>query len=560
MFSKTSGSCNRILKSLRTASASRAMYLAIAIVALATFCLSTANISFATDYRTIPCPANGILPPGGDVNTNLLISTHCTVSGEQRRIGVYVFHNVNIIAGGWLEFDDTRIDFHAESIIVENGGKLSAGRVDHLIGQNPPIAGEVGARVRIYLWGPASDPDGGVLCNQANCGVPAPLWTSNLTLADHQVPNPKNTTCTKASQIDPSYKLPGDDCFYKYDSFDASDAGKEAYFGHKVLALSYGGKIQFLGKKGATYDINVDSDPSNTGQSWVRLAGVSSDSKTLTLSQAMTTWKAGDHIVVTTTDYLPTHNEEVCIDHLENGGLTVVLGACPAGQPPLPTKLQYQHNATVYTLPSDMPASIGPRPLPSGPRNELVPARTIETRAAVGLLTRDIEILSDPDTPDTDTSEHDHFPPSKGYFGGHTVVRQGPAQYQVKGVEFYHLGQGGVIGHYPVHFHMDRKTSDENTPITEAPYVRDSSIHDSMTRWITVHATQGMIVQRNVGYQSIGHGFYLEDATEVNNKIYGNLGASVIAAVQESGGQASALNPRKTPGILARPGDGPQGD
>ena len=181
----------------------------------------------------------------------------------------------------------------------------------------------------------------------------------------------------------------------------------------------------------------------------------------------MPTWKPGDHILVTTTDYLPTHNEEVCIDHLENNNMTVVLGACPAGQPPLPTQLQYLHNATAYTLPSNTPAGIGPRPLPSdmlATAGSQGASRTVETRAAVGLLTRSIEVLSDPDEPDTDTDEHDHFPPSKGYFGGHTVVRQGFTSYQVKGVEFYQLGQGGVIGHYPVHFHMARTTSDDSTP------------------------------------------------------------------------------------------------
>ena len=534
---------NRIVKSLSTAWAGRAMTLAMTIAALTAFCLCSSNVSSATE-------CSGQLSPGGSVTTDLLVNGTCTVVGDPRRVGVYIFHNVNIIAGGTLSFEDTRIDFHAESIIVENGGTIKAGTVDHPIGRNPPIAGEVGARVRIYLWGPSGD--SGAVCKQDNCGVPSGLWSVNTTLMRHTVPSPKNGSCVTASSIDPSYKLPGDDCFYPYDSFDAGDAGKEAYFGHKVLALSYGGTMQFLGVKGATYDPTVDNDPSQTGQSWVRLAGVSSDKKTLTLSAAVPTWKAGDHIVVTTTDYLPTHNEEVCIDHLENNNLDVVLGACPAGQPPLPTQLQYLHNATAYTLPSNTPANIGPRPLSTNTSPEITPPRTVETRAAVGLLTRSIEILSDPDAPDTDTTEHDHFPPAKGYFGGHTVVRQGFKSYQVKGVEFYHLGQGGVIGHYPVHFHMDRKTADD----THAPYIRDSSIHDSMTRWITVHATQGMIVQRNVGYQSIGHGFYLEDATEINNKIYGNLGASVIAAVQLSTGQPSPLNPRKVPGILFRPGDG----
>ena len=235
--------------------------------------------------------------------------------------------------------------------------------------------------------------------------------------------------------------------------------------------------------------------------------------------------------MVTTTDYMPTHNEEAVIAQVT--GRTVVLK----------NPLQWQHNASQFMLPANTPSSIGPRG--SG---------SVDTRAAVGLLTRSIEVLSEGNTPDTDPSEHDHFPPTPGnYFGGHTIVRQGFTNYQIKGVEFYRLGQGGLIGHYAVHFHMARKTPQPVDP-TQAPYFKDSSIHESMTRWITVHATQGMTFARNVGFQSIGHGFYLEDATEVNNKLYANLGASVIPGVQNA-----ILNPRNVPGILARPNDGPTG-
>ena len=542
---EASGRCTRTLKSLSTASVPRAVGLAMTIAVVIAFCLCSAKAALAITYTQVGCPSGSLLP-GGSATTDLKIDNACTVTGDARRVGVYVYHNVNIVAGGTLSFEDTRIDFHAESIIVENGGTIKAGTVEHPIGRNPGIANEMGARVRIYLWGASGDP--GALCEQENCGVPSGLWSQNTTLMTHTVPSPKNGSCVTASSINPLYKLPGDDCFYPYDSFDTADSGKAAYFGHKVLAISYGGTIQFLGVKGATYSTQVDNDPSQTGQSWVRLAGISSDMKTLTLSAAVPTWRMGDHIVVTTTDYLPTHNEEAVIQSLSPDNTMVTLQSA----------LQNKHNANAYTLPSNTPASIGPRPIASNnPPSVSSPdtPRTVETRAAVGLLTRSIEILSDPDTPDTDITEHDHFPPSKGYFGGHTVARQGFAKYQVKGVEFYHLGQGGVIGHYPVHFHMDRKTSDDTTLAADAPYIRDSSIHDSMTRWITVHATQGMTVQRNVGYQSIGHGFYLEDATEINNKIYGNLGASVIAAVQ-----SPTLNPRNTPGILFRPGDGPVAD
>jgi hypothetical protein len=499
----------------------------VTITLLTVFCLCLSSAAFAD-----PQPCSGSLPPGGSSTTDLLVNGPCVVVGTPGAIGVYVFRNVNIVGpSGSLTFEDTRIDFHAENIIVESGGTLSAGTVMHPIGMNPPIMGEVGARVRIYLWGPSSDP--GATCNQPLCGVPATLWSSNTTLMTHTVPTPKNMACVKASSINPMYKLPGDDCFYGYDTFDAADGKDPAYFGHKVLALSYGGTIQLLGMKGGTYDPKVDDDPSNTGTSWVRLANIGTDNKTLTLSSPVPTWTAGDHIVVTTTDYMPTHNEEMTIDHLVGNTMVVLTEA-----------LTYPHNFTAYSLPADTPSSIGPRG-----------SRVIDTRAAVGLLTRSIAILSEGNQPDTKTDEHDHFPPIKrNYYGGHTIVRQGFTNYQIKGVEFYQLGQGGAIGHYPVHFHMARKTPQPSDP-TQTPYVRDSSIHDSMTRWITVHATQGMTIARNVGYLSIGHGFYLEDATEVNNKLYTNLGAGVIAGVH-----SATLNPRDTPGILARPGDGPRGD
>ena len=76
-------------------------------------------------------------------------------------------------------------------------------------------------------------------------------------------------------------------------------------------------------------------------------------------------------------------------------------------------------------------------------------------------------------------------------------------------------------------------------------FVKDSTINESMTRWIVLHSTQGVLLQRNIGYKSIGHGFYLESGTETDNKFYSNLGIFSRAAV------ANAQNPRKVPGILA---------
>src|SRR5262249_25531089 len=78
--------------------------------------------------------------------------------------------------------------------------------------------------------------------------------------------------------------------------------------------------------------------------------------------------------------------------------------------------------------------------------------------------------------------------------------------------------------------------------------VKDSVINYSMTRWIVLHSTLGVLLQRNIGYKSIGHGFYLEDGTETDNKLYSNLGIFARAAVD------NAQNPEKVPGILAATG------
>ena len=95
---------------------------------------------------------------------------------------------------------------------------------------------------------------------------------------------------------------------------------------------------------------------------------------------------------------------------------------------------------------------------------------------------------------------------------------------------------------------MVRRTPQQTPTQASGPlnYLKDSSVHDSMTRWVTLHATEGMYIARNVGFKSIGHGYYMEDATETNNKLYGNLGVLARAAIADT-----VHNPRKVPGILA---------
>jgi hypothetical protein len=82
--------------------------------------------------------------------------------------------------------------------------------------------------------------------------------------------------------------------------------------------------------------------------------------------------------------------------------------------------------------------------------------------------------------------------------------------------EFRHLGKEGVLGKYAIQFHLVRDTM-------RGSGVLGASIWDSHNRWITIHGTDYLLVRDCVGYQSVGHGFFLEDATEQYNLLDRNL-------------------------------------
>ena len=517
-----------------------------------------------------PCGAQGpeTLNPYGNLTTNyqtdLKVVGTCDITGNVDALGrlLYVFHNVNIVAGGKLVFhDDHDIDFYAESILIENGGELVA--VSTQKGFLPQAQVSLNVlpfqkRLTFHLWGKSDDP--GIVCASdtgalgAPCGIPDALWTANTSMADHMMMSmptppstPKNQKCTSITGY--GSLLPGDDCFYQYEVQDPQDksSGAKAYFGHKVLALSFGGTLQLFGSKGVTYlatgqkcspqTPNTECNPAFTGTSWARLtttlAGKNKEVKFNV--DRVVNWKKGDQVVITTTDYLPTHSEVVTLasDATTSNGVSTITVTSEIANP---------HWGATYSLPSTMPATVGPQNDPNVPEIN----RAVDTRAAVALLTRNIQVVSEGDVPSQPFTET-----AGNYYGGHTIARQGFMSYRVQGVEFYQLGQGGQKGRYPVHFHMARKTlqpTATSTDPTPEPlnYLKDCSIYDSMTRWVTVHATEGMYVARNVGYKSIGHGFYLEDATEINNKFYGNIGILARAAIQDL-----THNPRQVPGILA---------
>ncbi|MFL6307325.1 MAG: chitobiase/beta-hexosaminidase C-terminal domain-containing protein [Candidatus Sulfotelmatobacter sp.] len=246
------------------------------------------------------CNSPNHILPAGDVNTDLDINgVACTVEGSAPQ-GTYIYRNVNIRGGGSLSFPDAKIDFHAHSILVENQGALYAGL-------NAPAVGPIS----IWLYGSAQDGIPAIICKtDAACGVPQNVWTSNTNVPMKTMPS---APCVKASALDPNSPV-GDDCFYQYEVFDNAD-GPETYFGKKVLALSYGGTIYLRGAKGIrSENTPIAATPSDSGTSWVRLVDdLRGGESSFHVDRPVPTWAPGDHIVLTTTDYLPGHSEELII-------------------------------------------------------------------------------------------------------------------------------------------------------------------------------------------------------------------------------------------------------
>jgi hypothetical protein len=98
-------------------------------------------------------------------------------------------------------------------------------------------------------------------------------------------------------------------------------------------------------------------------------------------------------------------------------------------------------------------------------------------RAEVGLLTRQIVVQGDEGSVNST-------------FGGHLMMRQ--AKLKISGVEFTRMGQKGVMGRYPVHFHFGKNS------IGKGNFASDNSIHDNFQRCLVVHGNFEFALKNNI--------------------------------------------------------------
>ncbi|OWF51488.1 transmembrane protein 2-like [Mizuhopecten yessoensis] len=206
----------------------------------------------------------------------------------------------------------------------------------------------------------------------------------------------------------------------------------------------------------------------------------------------VTSWKEGDTILLTSTDFSLDKSEIATV---------VSCGDCAATQVKVALLPRYMHYGDIDF--------------------------NVDMRGEVALLSRNILIEGAMDSfcpkenENCDTYKYDTF-------GGHVKVIKGFKDVHIEGVELYHMGKQTDLGHYPLHFHMCYDVDGAEYP--NPPYLRENSIHSSFARCVTVHGTHGLTVMDNVGYESLGHCYFLEDGGERRTVLDGNLGASTRKA------------------------------
>jgi RNA polymerase sigma factor (sigma-70 family) len=196
-------------------------------------------------------------------------------------------------------------------------------------------------------------------------------------------------------------------------------------------------------------------------RTWVKLGETAKAGETtLTLAEAVTGWKVGDRVILTATQR-----------NYKLGNFTEerLVAAIEGTKLTLDKALENDHLGTG------------------------------EYRGEVANLSRNVVVESaDPEGVRAHTMYHKYSAGALSY------------------TEFRHLGKRDVLGRYSLHYHLVGDTM-------RGSYVIGNSIWNSHNRWLTIHGTNYLVVRDNVGYKSVGHGFFLEDGTEVYNVLDRNL-------------------------------------
>ena len=201
----------------------------------------------------------------------------------------------------------------------------------------------------------------------------------------------------------------------------------------------------------------------NRTNSWTKLSKTAEAGSNAIEVVSAAGWGVGDTIVLASTDYDPHQAERRTISAIKGNTIT------------LDKKLDNMHFGKITF--------------------------EVDERGEVGMLSRNIVIQASADA-------------DKDLFGGHIMAMSG-SKMMVSGVELNRMGQNMHLARYPIHWHLIGDA--------QGQYIKNSSVHDTYSRCVTVHGTNYLGIENNVTYNNIGHCFFLEDGVEHDNQYIRNL-------------------------------------
>ena len=241
----------------------------------------------------------------------------------------------------------------------------------------------------------------------------------------------------------------------------------DPYSGKATITLTDnvpGEKINGMGDRGILMAPGVLSLHGDRENAWTKLAETAEAGSTRIDVLDARGWRVGDEIVLASTDYNPRQAERRHISRIRGNRITL-------DQP-----LEYMHFGEI--------------------------TYGVDERGEVGMLTRNIKIQGSASAEDT-------------YFGGHMMAMAG-SKMTVSGIELFRMGQHLELARYPIHWHINGDVTGQ--------YIKNSAIHDTYNRCVTIHGTDNLRVENNVTYNTVGHCFFMEDAIETGNQLVHNLG------------------------------------
>ncbi|MCC6310954.1 MAG: transmembrane domain-containing protein [Trueperaceae bacterium] len=237
--------------------------------------------------------------------------------------------------------------------------------------------------------------------------------------------------------------------------------------------------------------LELYGDP--TGSSWTRLAATAAAGATSIAVDDAAGWQPGDRLAIASTDFYTDQSEGGTRKdgQVEERLVTAVDG----NRLQLDSPLTYEH----YGEAQEFAAAAG------------LPTTVLESRAEVVRLTRNVTVQGRAET--ADPADPDYK------YGGH-IMAMGASSVHLDSVELTRMGQAGVLLRYPVHWHLMGDAG-------AGSFVRNSSLHDLYNRCVTIHGTNGVLLDGNAAYNTFGHCYFLEDGAESGNVLRGNLALQV---------------------------------